>query len=97
MRGRIDTRAGLWPAFWTLGIAGDWPHNGEIDIMEYDRGILLANVAWGGAKRFEAIWADSRKSIDSFKDRWLVERVSCLANGLGRARDRPVGGRRTTE
>ena len=68
MRGRIDTRAGLWPAFWTLGISGDWPHNGEIDIMEYYRGILLANVAWGGAKRFEAIWADSRKSIDSFKD-----------------------------
>ena len=67
MRGRIDTRAGLWPAFWTLGIAGDWPHNGEIDIMEYYRGILLANVAWGGAKRFEAIWADSRKPLDSFK------------------------------
>jgi beta-glucanase (GH16 family) len=22
MRGRIDTRAGLWPAFWTLGTAG---------------------------------------------------------------------------
>ena len=67
MRGRIDTRAGLWPAFWTLGTAGDWPHNGEIDIMEYYRGILLANVAWGGAKRFEAIWADSRKPLDSFK------------------------------
>ena len=67
MRGRIDTRAGLWPAFWTLGVAGDWPHNGEIDIMEYYRGLLLANVAWGGAKRFEAIWADSRKPIDSFK------------------------------
>ena len=64
---RIDTRAGLWPAFWTLGIAGDWPHNGEIDIMEYYRGILLANVAWGGAKRFEAIWADSRKPLASFK------------------------------
>jgi beta-glucanase (GH16 family) len=70
MRGRIDTRAGLWPAFWTLGTAGDWPHNGEIDIMEYYRGILLANVAWGGAKRFEAIWADSRKPIDSFKGDW---------------------------
>jgi beta-glucanase (GH16 family) len=67
MRGRIDTRAGLWPAFWTLGSAGEWPHNGEIDIMEYYRGILLANVAWGGAKRFEAIWAESRRPLDSFK------------------------------
>lgn len=68
MRGRIDTRPGLWPAFWTLGVAGDWPHNGEIDIMEYYRGILLANVAWGGARRWEAIWADSRKPIASFDD-----------------------------
>ena len=25
MRGRIDTRAGLWPAFWTLGVQGRWP------------------------------------------------------------------------
>lgn len=70
MRGRIDTRPGLWPAFWTLGVAGDWPHNGEIDIMEYYRGILLANVAWGGARRWEPIWADSRKPIASFDAQW---------------------------
>ena len=25
MRGRIDTRPGLWPAFWTLGSARPWP------------------------------------------------------------------------
>lgn len=68
MRGRIDTRPGLWPAFWTLGVTGAWPHNGEIDIMEYYRGVLLANVAWGGAKRFEPIWADTRKPIESFND-----------------------------
>ena len=67
MRARIDTSAGMWPAFWTVGATGPWPHNGEIDIMEYYRGILLANVAWGGAKRFEAIWADSRKPLDSFQ------------------------------
>jgi beta-glucanase (GH16 family) len=66
MRGRIDTRSGMWPAFWTLGVEGPWPHNGEIDIMEYYRGVLLANVAWGGAKRYEAIWADTRKPIASF-------------------------------
>jgi beta-glucanase (GH16 family) len=56
------------PAFWTLGVAGVWPHNGEIDIMEYYRGMLLANVAWGGAKTFEPIWADSRKPTESFND-----------------------------
>jgi beta-glucanase (GH16 family) len=68
MRGRIDTRPGMWPAFWTLGVSGPWPHNGEIDIMEYYRGTLLANVAWGGAKRFEPIWADVRKPLETFGD-----------------------------
>jgi beta-glucanase (GH16 family) len=68
MRGRIDTRPGLWPAFWTLGSTGPWPHGGEIDIMEYYRGTLLANVAWGGAKPFQPIWADTRKPLESFND-----------------------------
>ena len=68
MRGRIDTRPGMWPAFWTLGVNGRWPHNGEIDIMEYYRGMLLANVAWGGAKQFQPIWADFRKPIETFGD-----------------------------
>lgn len=66
MRGRIDTRSGMWPAFWTLGVNGPWPHGGEIDIMEYYRGVLLANVAWGSAKRFEPIWATTRKPLASF-------------------------------
>jgi beta-glucanase (GH16 family) len=70
MRARIDTRAGLWPAFWTLGVEGPWPHNGEIDIMEYYRGILLANVAWGGPVRWQAVWADTRTPIASFGAAW---------------------------
>jgi beta-glucanase (GH16 family) len=69
MRGRIDTHAGLWPAFWTLGVAGNWPGNGEIDIMEYYRGMLLANVAWSSADR-RAVWADSRTPIATFDPEW---------------------------
>jgi beta-glucanase (GH16 family) len=68
IRARIDTRPGLWPAFWTLGTSGQWPSNGEIDIMEYYRGMLLANVAWGTDKRFVAKWDDTKKPITEFKD-----------------------------
>jgi beta-glucanase (GH16 family) len=45
MRGKIDISDGLWPAWWTLGNAGRWPANGEIDIMEYYKNKLLFNVA----------------------------------------------------
>ncbi|MHC4556358.1 MAG: cellulase family glycosylhydrolase [Planctomycetota bacterium] len=69
MRGRIDTRAGLWPAFWTLGanIKG-WPACGEIDIMEYYRGMLLANAAWASEKRWVPKWDDVKKPIKEFND-----------------------------
>jgi beta-glucanase (GH16 family) len=70
MRARIDTRSGMWPAFWTVGASGPWPQNGEIDIMEYYRGMLLANAAWGGAARGRAIWADTRTPIATFGDGW---------------------------
>ena len=70
-RARIDTRAGLWPAFWTVGDQGEWPAGGEIDIMEYYRGMLLANVAWGTDRRWVAKWDAASKPIAQFKDkRW---------------------------
>jgi beta-glucanase (GH16 family) len=68
MGGRIDTRPGLWPAFWTLGVQGRWPGNGEIDIMEYYRGLLLANVAWGSKQPWQAKWDDSKKPLTEFGD-----------------------------
>ena len=67
MRARIDTRAGLWPAFWTLGVSGRWPRNGEVDIMEYYRGTLLANIAWLGAGG-RAFFDDIHKPLASFGD-----------------------------
>jgi len=68
MRAKIDTSAGLWPAFWTLGVSGEWPSNGEIDIMEYYRKKLLANIACGTAEKYKAKWYSNTKQISAFKD-----------------------------
>lgn len=64
MRGRIDISKGLWPAWWTLGIKGHWPANGEIDIMEYYRNKLLANVACIGPDK-KAEWYSKTRPVDS--------------------------------
>lgn len=70
MRARIETDAGLWPAFWTLGVTKPWPSNGEIDIMEYYRNMLLANIACGTAKPNKAKWYSIRKPLDSLGAGW---------------------------
>lgn len=64
MRGRIDISEGIWPAWWTLGIDKGWPANGEIDIMEYYRGRLLANIACLGDNR-KAEWFSNTFPVDS--------------------------------
>src|SRR5579872_514916 len=64
MRGRIDIDPGCWPAWWTLGISRPWPANGEIDIMEYYRRKLLANIACS-AGNGKALWFSNTRAIDS--------------------------------
>jgi beta-glucanase (GH16 family) len=49
VRARIDARNGLWPAIWTQGVnlaQTGWPRSGEIDIMEYYRGQVFANMIY---------------------------------------------------
>ena len=80
MRAKLDTRAGLWPAFWTVGATGEWPSGGEIDIMEYYRSHLLANAAWGTPRRYVAAWSTVRKPLTGFaaphwSDRFHVWRM----------------------
>jgi len=67
MRARIVTREGLWPAFWTLGSARRWPGCGEIDIMEYYQGDLLANACWAGP-RGRSMWDSVKKPVADFND-----------------------------
>jgi beta-glucanase (GH16 family) len=70
MRGRIPTNAGMWPAWWTLGVKGEWPSNGEIDIMEYYNGKVLANIACGTDKQWTAKWDSATKSLSSLGTGW---------------------------
>ncbi|TWR26250.1 glycoside hydrolase family 16 protein [Mucilaginibacter achroorhodeus] len=68
MRARVSTADGVWPAFWTLGVKGEWPSNGEIDIMEYYQGMLLANIATGTTKQYSPKWFSVKKPLTSFAD-----------------------------
>lgn len=68
IKARIKTRNGLWPAIWFLGVNGEWPSNGEIDLMEFYRGNILANACWGTKKRWNAKWDSSKTPLKSFAD-----------------------------
>lgn len=68
IKAKIKTQDGLWPAIWTLGLGHEWPSGGEIDIMEYYRGDILANAAWAGTQRWQAVWDSSKKPVASFGD-----------------------------
>jgi beta-glucanase (GH16 family) len=65
VRAKIDAQTGLWPAIWTLGVDGEWPSNGEVDIMEYYGDKILANFAYASATRWQAIWDGANKSLTS--------------------------------
>lgn len=70
MRARIDTVPGYWPAWWTLGVSKPWPSNGEIDIMEFYRGKILANYAIGGRQMYKAHWYSNTFAVGDFKKNW---------------------------
>lgn len=70
MRGRIVAKRGLWPAWWSLGVTGEWPSSGEIDMFEYYRGRVHANTAVGTRRRWVAKWDSASVPVSSFGRNW---------------------------
>jgi beta-glucanase (GH16 family) len=67
VRAKIPCYTGSWPAIWTLGNTGEWPSNGECDIMEYYQvDSILANCARGTTTRWTAAWDSVKKPVSNF-------------------------------
>lgn len=71
IRAKIPAMTGCWPAIWLLGQdyvespKYEWPHNGEIDVMEYYQvqGVphILANACWGSTVvKHDARWNSAK-------------------------------------
>ncbi|KNY26476.1 RICIN domain-containing protein [Pseudobacteroides cellulosolvens] len=72
LRAKIPTPAGSWPAWWTLGVNNGWPKNGEIDIMEFYKGKILANVAYQNPQG-SIVWDSFTKAISNYSSNWSNE------------------------
>jgi beta-glucanase (GH16 family) len=89
-RARIDVRQGSWPAFWTVGAMGGWPAGGEIDIMEFYAGKVLANVckpngstcAWSSVtKNVSALGADWPNQFHVWAMEWDATKIDLFLDG----------------
>lgn len=74
VRAKIVAQAGLWPAIWFLGVDGEWPSNGEIDLMEYYGGHVHANACWGTETRWRAKWDSYKIPVADLGDATWDER-----------------------
>ncbi|MDT8389968.1 MAG: tandem-95 repeat protein [Lentisphaeria bacterium] len=63
VRAQIPCFTGMWPAIWTVGDVGQWPSNGECDIMEYYGSKILANCARGTTTQWVAAWDSASMTI----------------------------------
>ena len=70
VRAKVSNLTGTWPAIWTLGSSCEWPSNGEVDIMENYRGMILANYAWGTDTQWNAQWNSYTIEVNKLGEKW---------------------------
>ncbi|EAX88636.1 Glycosyl hydrolases family 16 protein [Trichomonas vaginalis G3] len=66
---KIPTMSGSWPALWFLGheeMDGEWPSNGEIDLLEYYQDHTLHNLCWASEWEWAGIWSTRTTSYSGY-------------------------------
>lgn len=66
VRAKIPIEQGGWPAIWSTGNWYEWPLGGEIDILEFYKEKIHANLCWGGSKRWDGSWNSANYPITDF-------------------------------
>lgn len=66
VRAKIPVSQGCWPAIWSTGNWYEWPLGGEIDILEFYKEKIHANLCWGGDSRWNGTWNSKNYSITNF-------------------------------
>lgn len=98
---KVPCGKGIWPAFWTLGNTGNWPLNGELDILEHvgwDPGRIHGNVHtqdYNHVKKTQkGAWTMVPTACEAFHDYqmlWTKDRIVIGVDGKGyMAFDRPA-------
>lgn len=83
VRAKLPCGSGTWPAIWMLGRGGQWPLDGELDIMEHsgpNEGVILGTVH---NSKYSGATADSGQikikdvcgSFHRYQMSWNQERV----------------------
>ena len=91
IRAKLPCGLGTWPAIWMLGQVGDWPLQGEIDIMEHvgkKKGEVLGTVhtaaynhTLGTQKGSTATVPDACEAFHNYQLKWDAEQVVIGVDG----------------
>jgi beta-glucanase (GH16 family) len=90
IRAKLPCGGGTWPAIWTLGTTrGEWPLNGEIDIMEYVgndpnwvSGFVHTPSGYaGGGQGRRTILEDACQDFHNFQMLWTEDKLEFAVDG----------------
>lgn len=90
VRARMPCGQGSWPAIWMLGVDGEWPDGGEIDIMEHvgktpevTFGTVHTRAGFGaqGPSGRMAV-PDACSAFHNYQLLWTPEKLDFLVDGV---------------